>query len=254
VVGDHACTERARDRLHRVRDGEHLDSVVREVERPGGEDLPRPGPVELLDALKQNDRDPHAAIVTLARGFGLQDPAMVAGGAELLERDPAFAVLEDALASARSGEGRLVFVSGDAGVGKSALVRSFTARFGGRALVGSCDGLQTPRPLGPFVDIGVRGETPRAVFEALVDELRSSDPTVVVVEDAHWADEATLDAVGLIGRRVQGLRALVVVTFRADELQRTHPLLITLHVWLWYPNPSGLFASTNPLVSPFNEG
>jgi len=33
-----------------------------------------------------------------------------------------------------------------------------------------------------------------------------------------------------------------------------HPLLITLHVWLWYPNPSGLFASTNPLVSFFDQG
>jgi hypothetical protein len=33
-----------------------------------------------------------------------------------------------------------------------------------------------------------------------------------------------------------------------------HPVLVTLHVWLWYPNPTGLFASTNPLVSPFNNG
>jgi len=33
-----------------------------------------------------------------------------------------------------------------------------------------------------------------------------------------------------------------------------HPLLITLHLWLWYPNPSGLFASTNPLVSFFDQG
>jgi hypothetical protein len=33
-----------------------------------------------------------------------------------------------------------------------------------------------------------------------------------------------------------------------------HPDLITLHVWLWYPNPSGLYSSTNPLVSPFNHG
>ena len=33
-----------------------------------------------------------------------------------------------------------------------------------------------------------------------------------------------------------------------------HPLLITLHVWIWFPNPSGLFASTNPLVAPYNGG
>ena len=33
-----------------------------------------------------------------------------------------------------------------------------------------------------------------------------------------------------------------------------HPNLVTMHVWLWYPNPSGLFASTNPLVTPFDRG
>jgi len=33
-----------------------------------------------------------------------------------------------------------------------------------------------------------------------------------------------------------------------------HPLLITLHLWVWYPNPSGIFASLNPLVAPFNQG
>jgi hypothetical protein len=33
-----------------------------------------------------------------------------------------------------------------------------------------------------------------------------------------------------------------------------HPTLITMHVWLWYPNPSGLFASTNPLAAAFNRG
>jgi DNA-binding CsgD family transcriptional regulator/tetratricopeptide (TPR) repeat protein len=158
----------------------------------------------------------------------VHDPAVVAGRAELLERGPALAVLEDALSSARRGEGRLVFVSGDAGIGKTALVRSFCARFGGRALLGSCDRLQTPRPLGPFVDMGVEGETPRAVFDALVDELRTAEPTVVVVEDAHWADEATLDALGLLGRRVGRLNVAAVVTYRADELPRAHPLRIVL--------------------------
>jgi hypothetical protein len=33
-----------------------------------------------------------------------------------------------------------------------------------------------------------------------------------------------------------------------------HPDLVTLHVWLWYPNPDGLYASMNPLVKPFNRG
>ncbi len=33
-----------------------------------------------------------------------------------------------------------------------------------------------------------------------------------------------------------------------------HPDLVTMHVWVWYPNPAGLFSSTNPLVAPFNKG
>jgi hypothetical protein len=33
-----------------------------------------------------------------------------------------------------------------------------------------------------------------------------------------------------------------------------HPPLVTLHIWLWYPNPAGLYAGTNPLVAPYNAG
>ncbi|HEX3057656.1 MAG TPA: AAA family ATPase [Gaiellaceae bacterium] len=146
----------------------------------------------------------------------------------LLERETPFAVLEDALAAARRGAGRLVFVSGDAGIGKSALVRAFCADAGSRVLVGACDGLRTPRPLGPFVDMGLEGETTRSVFDALFHALASSPGTVAVIEDVHWADEATLDVLGLLGRRVEKLGALVVVTYRADELTRTHPLRIVL--------------------------
>jgi DNA-binding CsgD family transcriptional regulator/tetratricopeptide (TPR) repeat protein len=144
----------------------------------------------------------------------------------LLERDAPLAVLEEALASARAGRGRLVFLSGDAGIGKSALVRAFLARSDERILAGACDGLRTPRPLGPFVDMGIVRDSARAVFDALVEEARPG--LTVVVEDAHWADEATLDVVGLLGRRVEQLGLLVVVTYRADELPRAHPLRIVL--------------------------
>ncbi|HET8607522.1 MAG TPA: AAA family ATPase [Gaiellaceae bacterium] len=159
---------------------------------------------------------------------------------DLLERADAFAALEEALAAARHGEGRLVFVSGDAGIGKSALVRAFCASCAGeRILIGACDGLRTPRPLGPLVDIAAAvggpleqavaaGDTALSAFDALVDELRSQPDTVVVLEDVHWADEATLDILGLLGRRVEQLGALVVATYRSDELTRTHPLRIVL--------------------------
>jgi len=151
----------------------------------------------------------------------------VAAAVDLLERDDAGAALEAALAATVEGEGHLVFVSGDAGVGKSALVRAFRTGVSSRILAGSCDGLRTPRPLGPFVDMGFLGDTPREVFDELAADLRSSH-AVMVVEDAHWADEATLDVLGLLARRIASVGALVVVTYRTDELSRMHPLRILL--------------------------
>ncbi|HLK45842.1 MAG TPA: AAA family ATPase, partial [Acidimicrobiales bacterium] len=149
--------------------------------------------------------------------------------AGLLERDDALDQLRGGLTSAVDGAGRLVFVSGDAGVGKTSLVRSFAAHAGGRArtLVGTCDGLRTPRPLGPFIEIA--GALDRQFsFDALVDDLTSNGPTIVLIEDAHWADEATLDVLGMLGRRIENLPALALVTYRSDELPRAHPLRIVL--------------------------
>jgi DNA-binding CsgD family transcriptional regulator len=166
-------------------------------------------------------------------------PTAVAG--ELLERDGGYATLETAWAAAQAGEGRLVLVSGDAGIGKSALVRAFCARVAGeaRVLTGACDGLWTPRPLGPLADIAATvggglgdavaaGVPASTVFEALVRELRSTRSTVVVLEDVHLADEATLDILGLLGRRVEQLGVLILATYRTDELTRTHPLRIVV--------------------------
>jgi len=164
--------------------------------------------------------------------MAIAPPASVAGGNELLERDDALALLEDAYESALAGAGRLVFVAGDAGIGKSALVREFTARHPAtRVLSGACDGLRTPRPLGPFLDFGgalSEAVTAPDVFDVLSAELRSNAPSIVVLEDVHWADEATLDVLGVIGRRVERLEALVVATYRTDEVSRTHPLRIVI--------------------------
>ena len=59
-------------------------------------------------------------------------------------------------------------------------------------------------------------------------ELATGPPALVVLEDLHWADEATLDVVRLVGRRIATVRALVVVTYREDELDRAHPLRLVL--------------------------
>ena len=154
----------------------------------------------------------------------------------LLERDEANAHLEADLEHARLGVGRIVLVGAEAGGGKTSLVRSFTARHGGdvRFLSGACEALFTPRPLGPVYDI-VQGldhwsvEAPTtdadrtSYFGALLEELRAH-PTVAVFEDVHWADEATLDALKYLGRRIESSPSLLVLTFRDDELGAHHAL------------------------------
>ena len=141
---------------------------------------------------------------------------------ELLERDDALAALE----AARRAGGRLVFVGGEAGVGKTSLVRAFAERSGARVLLGSCENLTTPTPLGPFLDLGLEAGDPRAVAAALLDEL--ARPAVVVLEDLHWADQASLDVLRVLGRRIDATPSLAVATYRDDEVDAEHPLRVVL--------------------------
>ena len=160
---------------------------------------------------------------------------------DLLERSTFVAALDECLADGVAGRGRLVLVAGEAGVGKSVLVQRFCEQrgAGARVLWGNCDPLHTPRPLGPLLDIAAvtagrleevteRGDKPQAVFAALVEELRGGKPTIIVLEDLHWADEATLDILKLLGRRAESARALVIATYRDDELDPTHPLRVAV--------------------------
>ena len=161
---------------------------------------------------------------------------------DLLERDRSFEQLSELFHTATTGHGGTVLVSGEAGIGKTALVEQFVSKHcrGARRLWGACEALFTPRPLGPLYDIAAqtRGtlatllsrDTPRPmVFSAFLDELqKSASPTVVVFEDVHWADEATLDLIKFLGRRIPQLTALFIVTYRDEELSLDHPLRLVL--------------------------
>jgi ATP/maltotriose-dependent transcriptional regulator MalT len=170
-------------------------------------------------------------------GVGALDESL-----ELLERSEQLAVLSDLLTAVSStGQGRLVLLRGEAGVGKTALVQRFcaTQRSPSRILWGACEALFTPRALDPFVDVAQtiggelealveRGGRPHEVLSALARQLTNASPTVLVLEDVHWADEATLDVLRLLGRRIDGIRALVLATYRDDELGALHPLRVVL--------------------------
>ncbi|HEY2693534.1 MAG TPA: AAA family ATPase [Streptosporangiaceae bacterium] len=160
---------------------------------------------------------------------------------ELLERAPFLQTLAEYAEEARKGSGRLVLVSGESGMGKTALVEAFQQHTNRtRWLWGACDGLLTPRPLGPLFDIAAqldselaglcRAGAPREqLFAAFLAEINSPAAlTVAVIEDAHWADEATIDLLSFLGRRLGRTRALLLVTYRDDELGDDHPLRIVL--------------------------
>ncbi len=164
--------------------------------------------------------------------------AIPARSDDLLERAGQLAVLEEALASAgRDRRGAVVVVGGEAGVGKTALLRSFCDEVvrSQRVLWGTCDPLFTPRPFGPLFAIAegtggelgpalAQGANPHQVALALARELGSTAPTLLVLEDLHWADEATLDVLLLLVRRAEAAPALVVGTYRDDALENAHPL------------------------------
>src|SRR3954471_13579112 len=133
---------------------------------------------------------------------------------DMLERDAALSALHHAVGEAAAGRGSIVLVAGEAGIGKTCLVRSFAADAHARVRFALCDDLRAPRPLGPLRDALGLGEDP---FAALLGELTREPPTLLVVEDVHWADDATLDALAYAARRIEMLPAVLVLTFRDDE-------------------------------------
>jgi DNA-binding CsgD family transcriptional regulator len=157
---------------------------------------------------------------------------------ELLERDTDFERLEDHFQQALVGNGRVVFLAGEAGVGKTTLIDEFRRRIADRVdvLHFSCDALSTPGPLGPVRDLAAvlglpsdqslfDGEAREQLFRAILAALTArTRPIVLIGEDAHWSDGATLEILRFLGRRIGDLQYLHVVTYRDDELGGNHPL------------------------------
>jgi DNA-binding CsgD family transcriptional regulator len=157
---------------------------------------------------------------------------------ELLERHDVLHDLSALATRARHGDGHVVLLRGEAGIGKTVVATALARDVTGdcRVLWGSCDDLLVPRSWGPVRDMAPRepdlaealaAESPRLVRQGLLDAFtRTYRPTVAVFEDVHWADGATLDLLTLIGRRIARTRTLLVMTFR--DVSSDHPLSVVL--------------------------
>jgi predicted ATPase len=156
----------------------------------------------------------------------------------LLEREIYLDALSSGFAGLVRGSGRIALVAGEAGIGKTALIQEFTAqhRQAARVYWGGCEALFTPHPLAPLHDIARQagGGLPAIIaaaadrdriFHATIDHLAQGLKTsIVVFEDVHWADEATLDLIKFLGRRMQRLPVMLIISYRDDEVGVDHPL------------------------------
>ena len=210
----------------------------------GGTDVLQTGDLLLdvmIDYIKANSpittlpvAGPHGPVRSANLPPGAMARHHCAMAPRLLEREAPLGALIDALAAAEAGHGSTALVIGEPGIGKTSLVRAFAAEAATRArlLSAACDDLVTPRTLGPLHDAAVGTDGPLAqalsgdgqVFTALMEELAEQRPTVLLIEDAHWADDATVDVLGYAARRVESLGALLVVTLRDEALVPGHPL------------------------------
>jgi DNA-binding CsgD family transcriptional regulator len=162
----------------------------------------------------------------------------------LLERDAVLAQLRGLARRLHGGQGQVVLLRGEAGAGKTALIARWAAGLDPsvQMLRGWCDPLVAPRPLGPLVDAlaglgdsqatelaaAVAAGDIAAMYSRLLAVLGSGPHWVWVIEDAHWADGATLDLLRFLARRIERLPALLAVSYRDDELDQQHPLTVAL--------------------------
>src|SRR3954452_23189587 len=152
----------------------------------------------------------------------------------------------------------MVIIDGEPGAGKSTLIQAFVDRLAGAEAVlwGACDPLSTPRPLGPLHDLaaslgeGTRealaaAQQPHEIFDAVNDDIRVQ-PSVLVVDDLHWADQGTIDLLRYLLRRIGATSSLVIGAVRRDEVDVDHPLRALLGDIARSPDASSM--SLSPLT------
>ena len=152
----------------------------------------------------------------------------------LLEREAELATLTAMAETVRGGRGAVVLARGEAGIGKTSLLRALRDRAGLPFYVGRCEPLSVPEPLGPLHELAAAAGAPdaletvggdrRSLARVLVAALTARGPAIAAIEDAHWADPATLDVVRILARRAEDAPLGLVVTFRDDELAANPPL------------------------------
>lgn len=148
----------------------------------------------------------------------------------LVERSGQIDRLRAMLAAAAGGRGQVLAIAGEAGVGKSALVRAFAEIAGAsaRVLWGTCEDMAAPDPLGPVQELAraagwdleakIRQGGRLAAFVQARETFDAAGiATLLIVEDLHWADDATIDFVRFLGRRIRDCRILLLATMRSDE-------------------------------------
>src|SRR6478736_7403801 len=156
----------------------------------------------------------------------------------LLEREHELLMLTQLVDAARDGSGGVLLIAGEAGIGKTSLVRAIRQSARGRAsfLMGACEPLSVPVPLGPIRELAAAagrrdlvdggGDDRLTLARSLLDALVSRTPALVVLEDAHWADPATLDVIRLLARWLEDAGLGLVIPYRDNELSANPALAI----------------------------
>jgi DNA-binding CsgD family transcriptional regulator/tetratricopeptide (TPR) repeat protein len=139
----------------------------------------------------------------------------------LVGRLPEIAVIDAALAQLAGGRGCAVHIVGEAGIGKTALLDAVEERADAAGFVirsAAADNSDQRRRLALIVQLlpDVRTATPDVISAVLasIDRLAGLGPPVLLIDDAHWADGASVDVLAAIARRAEQLGLLLVTTAR----------------------------------------